>query len=146
MATPGVKRNIIQRIFGICATKPPADQGCWRYDNGSVVVSLSSAAELTRENGAIRLEGKGMPERVLVFRGNDGQYRALRNKCEHMGRRLDPVPGAPRIECCSIGGSSYDYQGKVLSGLAKGKVPVFPVAEEEGELSITLEDRGDRGD
>jgi len=139
MATPGVKRNIFQRILGICATRPPADEGCWKYEDGKAIVTISGAPELSRENGAIRLEGKGMPRRVLVFRGIDGRYHAFGNRCAHMGRRLDPVPGAERVECCSIGVSSYDYGGKIVSGMVKENVPTFPVTEEEGKLSIALE-------
>ncbi|MFO8101910.1 MAG: Rieske (2Fe-2S) protein [Dehalococcoidia bacterium] len=139
MAKPGVKRNIFQRILGICATNPPADDGCWQYEGGEVAVDLARAAELGGENGAIRLEKKGLPYGVLVFKGNDGQYHALRNKCTHMGRRLDPVPGADQVQCCSLGGSSYDYQGNILSGFARKNVPAFPVNEAEGKLAITLQ-------
>jgi nitrite reductase/ring-hydroxylating ferredoxin subunit len=138
MAKPGVRRNVFQRILGICATRPPADEGCWRFEEGKIFVDLSRAAELTGGSGAIRLEGKGIPQRVLVFRGTDGRYRALRNRCDHMGRRLDPAPGAERVECCSLGYSVYDYDGNVLSGLAKGKVTAFRVTEGDGRLIIEL--------
>ncbi len=139
MSKPGVKRNIFQRILGICATKPPADEGCWKHEDGKVIVDLSRAPELSRENGAIRLEKKGLPERVLIFRGSDGQYHAFRNKCAHAGRRLDPVPGAEQVQCCSVGGSHYDYQGKVLSGMAKGNVSIYQVTTEDGRLVIPLQ-------
>ena len=139
MAKPGVKRNIFQRIFGICATSPPTDDGCWKYEGGKVTIDISRARELADENGAIRLEQKGLPYGVLLFRGTDGRHHAFRNKCAHMGRRLDPVPGAQQVHCCSLGGSSYDYDGKILAGFAKEDVPVFEVTEEEGELTISLE-------
>ncbi len=138
MAKTGVNLNIFQRIMGICATNPPTDGDCWQYEDGKVIVDLSRAAELSAKNGAIRLEKKGLPHGVLVFRGGDGRYYAFRNKCAHMGRRLDPVPGAEQVQCCSLGGSRYDYQGNILSGSAKKNVPTFPVIEKEGKLTITL--------
>ena len=134
-----LKRNIFQRILGICATKLPSDDGCWKYEDGKVTIDLSRASELSGENGAFRLEKNGLPERVLVFRGSDGQYHAFRNKCAHAGRRIDPVPDAEKMKCCSVGGSSYDYQGKVLSGMAKGSVLNYIVTEEEGKLVIALQ-------
>ncbi len=139
MAKPSVKRSIFQRILGICATNPPKDESCWQYEGGKVTVTLSRATELSGENGAIRLEKKGLPHGVLVFRGGDGRYHAFSNKCTHMGRRLDPVPGVEQVQCCSLGGSSYDYQGNLISGFAKKNVPAFPVTEEEGKLVITLQ-------
>jgi nitrite reductase/ring-hydroxylating ferredoxin subunit len=138
MAEPGVRRNIFQRILGLCATRAPADGECWRYEAGEVIVDLSRAAELSGENGAIRLEKKGLPHAVLVFRGVDGGYRALLNECAHMGRRLDPVPGVDRVQCCSLGRSSYDSRGRILSGLAKADVSALAVSEGDGRLTIAL--------
>ena len=134
---PGVKRNIFQRLLGICATNSPADAGCWSYADGKVIIDLARAPELSAENGAIRLEEQSLPERILVFKGNDGKYHAVRNMCAHAKRRLDPVPGAEQVQCCSVGKSTYDYQGKVISGMAGGDIRTFPVSEEEGKLVIT---------
>ena len=61
MAKAGVKRNIFQRLLGICATRLPADTGCWNFADGKITVDLSRAPELTMENGAIRLEEKVFP-------------------------------------------------------------------------------------
>ena len=55
------QRNIIQRLFGICATKKPVDEGCWSYVSGKITIDLARAPELGRPNGAIRLR-----ERVFL--------------------------------------------------------------------------------
>ena len=139
MGKPGVKRNIFQRLLGICATQPPSDTECWSFADGKITVDLAKAPELAVENGAIRLEGKGIPDRALVFKGVDGQYHAFRNMCAHAKRRLDPVPGDQTVQCCSIGKSIYDYQGKIVSGMAGGDIRTYPVTEEAGKLVITLQ-------
>jgi nitrite reductase/ring-hydroxylating ferredoxin subunit len=133
------KLNIFQRMLGMCATRPPADDGCWKYEAGRVTVDISRASELSHENGAIRLERKGLPERVLVFRGSDGRYHAFRNKCAHMGRRLDPVPGGQRVQCCSLGKSTYDYEGNAVSGMAKVGVSAYGLTEDDGSLVIAIQ-------
>lgn len=138
MAKPGVKRNFFQRLFGICATAAPADGECWRYEGGEVIVDPARAPELSGENGAVRLEGKGLRTRILLFKGVDGRLLAFGNRCSHMGRRLDPVPGHEQVHCCSLGGSRYDYEGKVLGGMGKEAVPVFEVVETEGGLKISV--------
>ena len=138
MATGTLKRNIFQRLLGICATKPPADAGCWTYEGGKVIIDLARSGELAQPDGAFRLEGKNLPARVLVFKGSDGQYHAVRNQCAHAKRRLDPVPGEAKVQCCSVGKSTYDYEGKVLSGMAGGDIRTYPVATEDGRLVITL--------
>ncbi|MCP4220143.1 MAG: Rieske 2Fe-2S domain-containing protein [bacterium] len=137
METPGLKRSFFQRILGICATKPPSDEGCWDFSDGKITVDLDKAPELSSPNGAVRLESKDLSERVLLVRGDDG-YHAFLNCCTHMGRRMDPVPGANTIQCCSIGKSTFTYEGGPISGTAQKKVHTLPVTLEEGKLVITL--------
>lgn len=131
-------RNIFQRLFGICATKEPSDPNCWTFENGKISIDLNRTPELASPDSAIRLEKKNLPERVLVFKGTDDQYHAIRNACTHMKRRLDPVPGVQQVQCCSIGKSTYTYEGENLSGLAKGPLHAYPVSLEENKLVITL--------
>ena len=62
----------------------------------------------------------------------------MRNQCAHAKRRLDPVPGAEQVQCCSVGKSKFDYEGKVISGMAGGDVRTYPLNVEDGKLVITL--------
>ena len=133
-----LKRNIFQRILGIPATKPPADEGCWTFSGGTVEIDLSRAPELSKSWGAIRLEKKNLPERILVIRGDDDRYYAFRNQCRHMGRRLDPVPGTHTVQCCSVSKSTYDYEGRVLSGPPKEALDSYPVQVDKGKLTVRL--------
>ena len=133
-----LRRNIFQRVFGICATKQPSDEGCWIFKEGKIVVDLARTPELASPNGAIRLESKGLTERVLVTQGEDGQYHAFQNRCTHGKRRLDPMPGAQQLQCCSIGKSIFDYKGKHVSGPAKRDIQTYPVTVDNGKLVITL--------
>lgn len=130
--------SIFSRLFGICQTKPPADNGCWRYAGGRVELDLGRAKELSQPGGAVRLEGYGLPRKVLLVHGTDGEIHALENKCAHAGRRLDPLPGKAQVECCSVGKSTYDYDGKLISGSASQGVTVFPVAREGQKLIVDL--------
>ncbi len=131
-------RNIFQRILGICATKKPSNEGCWNFEEGKIIVDLARAPELAMINGAIRLEAEEIPERVLVIQGDDSQYYAFKNRCTHGKRRLDPMPGMQQVQCCSIGKSIYDYNGKIISGSAKDDIRTYPVTVDNGKLLITL--------
>ena len=131
-------RSIFQRILGICATKRPSDEGCWTLDNGKIVVDLARAPELAERSGAIRLEKKNIPDRMLVIRGDDDRYYAFRNRCTHMKRRLDPVPGTGNVQCCSVNKSTFDYEGKKVSGPAKGGLASHALSVEDNKLVITL--------
>ncbi|MGD8395185.1 MAG: Rieske (2Fe-2S) protein [Candidatus Eiseniibacteriota bacterium] len=146
MEHAGVRRNLLQRIFGIAATGPPRDRGCWSYGDGAVTVDLARAPELVAVGGAVRLEGHELPERLLVVRANDGTYRAYRNRCEHGGRRLDPTPDGLSLHCCSLGRSTYDVEGNPVSGPAKRPVTVYPARVDAATLVITLRDDGGRHD
>jgi Rieske Fe-S protein len=138
MATKSLRRNFFQRLFGRPATALPGDPGCWTYSDGVVTVDLKRAPELTEPSGALRVEGPELPKRVLVFHGEDGQYYAVCNKCTHGGRRVDPDPAGGSLQCCSIGKSTYNYQGEVVRGPAPNQLPRFNVAVEEDKLIVTL--------
>ncbi|MBW1902110.1 MAG: Rieske 2Fe-2S domain-containing protein [Deltaproteobacteria bacterium] len=133
-----IKRNIFQRLLGLPTTRPPSDEKCWTYRNGTVTIDLARAPELSKIGGAIRLEKKNLPERILVIRTDDGRFHAFLNKCKHMGRRLDPVPDTETIQCCSVNKTTYDFKGEVLFGPAKKSVQPYPVTVTDKTLEIKL--------
>jgi nitrite reductase/ring-hydroxylating ferredoxin subunit len=134
-----LKRGIFQRIFGRCATPEPADTECWTCDGERIEIDLNRAPELASPGGAIRLEKKGLAERVLVVHGEDGAYHAFQNRCRHAGRRLDPVPGTETVQCCSVNKSTYGYDGQPVYGPVRGGVTVFDTqTSDEGKLVVTL--------
>jgi nitrite reductase/ring-hydroxylating ferredoxin subunit len=130
--------GFIKRILGICETKAPKDASCWSYNGNQIEIDLSRAPELDSEGGALRLEGRGLPERVLLVHGRDGEFHAYRNRCTHMGRRLDPQPGDKPVQCCSVSKSGFEYSGSVISGPGKGPLTLFPVQSRKGSLLISI--------
>ena len=130
--------GLITRLLGICATQVPLNSDCWTVKGSQVEIKLDRARELTTPGGAIRLEGSGLPRRLLVFRGGDGELHAFVNKCSHMGRRLDPVGTGSQVQCCSVGGTTFDLTGNRLSGLGRGDVKTFPVAVDGNTATIDL--------
>lgn len=133
-----VKRSLFQRILGRPATAGPADSDCWKVDGEVIEIDLARTEELALRGGAIALEGKGLCCRLLIVHGEDGVYHAYRNECAHGGRRMDPVPGENAIQCCSLGKSTFDYDGHVLEGSAKEDVIVYPLVNENGKLKVDL--------
>ena len=130
--------GFLKRVLGICRTQPPADPDCWKPEDGKIEVNLARAAELGEPGGAIRLEGSGLADRVLLLKAEDGAFHAFINKCTHAGRRLDPLPGEALVECCSVGRSRYDYAGERFSGSAKKAIKPLRVEEQAGKLIISL--------
>jgi Rieske Fe-S protein len=49
---------------------------------------------------------------------------------------IDPEAGTMTLKCCSLSGSSFDYQGEVLSGPAEGPLTSYPLTVEDGQLRI----------
>jgi nitrite reductase/ring-hydroxylating ferredoxin subunit len=131
--------GIFKRLFGICETKLPANSGCWTYADGKLEVSLDKAPELSQKGGAVRLEGPSLPKRVLVVHGQDGAFHAFPNRCTHLGhRRIDPVPEEDKIRCCSVGKSTFEYSGKLVSGSAKESLEPLAVESEGSKLIISV--------
>jgi len=130
--------KFLKRIFGISETRTPSDDACWEYASQEIRLDLNRAPELGRPGSALRLEGKGLPVRTLVVHGKDGDFHAFANRCTHMGRRIDILPGTDRIECCSISKSTFNYDGEPMGGAARKHLRVFSVAASGKELKIAL--------
>ena len=131
--------GILKRLLGICATRLPANSGCWTYADGKLEVILDKAPELSRKGGAVRLEGPSLPKRVLVVHGQDGAFHAFPNRCTHIGhRRIDPVPGEDKIRCCSVGKSTFEYSGKLISGSAKESLEPLALESDGSKLVISI--------
>ena len=127
MLKRSLRRNRLQRLFGVPATRPPRDPGCWIYSLGRVQIDLTRTPELRRREGAIRLEGGDLPMKLLVMRGDDGRFHAFYNRCGHAGRCLDPLGGTCMVQCCSLGKSTYNYRGEIVSGPAARPATTCPV-------------------
>ncbi|MFP4477134.1 MAG: ubiquinol-cytochrome c reductase iron-sulfur subunit [Desulfatibacillaceae bacterium] len=139
MAVKTVDRSVFQRILGIPATPPPVNPKCWTYGNGRITIDLDKAPELSSPGGALRLEKGGLPERVLVVRGENDDFKAYRNRCTHVGhRRLDPVPGTNMVQCCSVSKSTFDAEGRNVSGPGTNPVDTYAVEKDGNRLTVIL--------
>jgi len=133
------KRNIFRTIFGICSTQLPKNDACWTYNDGELVVDMNKTNELLEKGSAIRIEHSNLEERILLVHGDDDRFYAFRNYCTHGKRRLDPVPGAETIQCCSVGKATFNYKGEILRGAAKENIKSFPVVSIKDKIIISLE-------
>ncbi|MGD9031712.1 MAG: Rieske 2Fe-2S domain-containing protein [Desulfobacteraceae bacterium] len=132
--------GLIERILGISKTKKPGDEKCWTHSTGKIEVDWARAPELRKPCGAIRLEGRDLPERVLVIYGIDGQFHAVKNRCtDIMGRRIDPVVGKAALKCCCLARSTFDYSGQPMAGPAKGSLKTYPVEVRKCQMIIRLD-------
>lgn len=137
MKVKKLNRTFFQRALGRPATELPANNDFWSVNDGKITLDLSQAPALSKPAGAVRLEGN-LPTNVLVVYGEDGQYRAYENKCTHMGRRIDPVPGTETVQCCSMNCATFDHDGNKIAGPAKNPLKTYPVKAEDGKLMIEI--------
>ena len=139
MTVQFLNRGFFQRIFGLPATQKPLDPQCWSFSDGKIMIDLKRATELKKPGGALRLEGGELSMRVLVIRGDDGKFHAFLNRCTHIGhRRLDPVLGTGSIQCCSVGKSTYTYDGRKIYGPPTGPIKTFKVEVDGDRLIVFL--------
>ncbi|MRT92692.1 ubiquinol-cytochrome c reductase iron-sulfur subunit [Ancylomarina sp. 16SWW S1-10-2] len=133
-----LKRSIFQRLLGKPATELPGNNDFWSFTDGKITVNLDKANGLSKVDGAVRLEGKGLPNRIILVHGKKDQYQAYDNKCTHMGRRVDPVPGTETVQCCSVNCTTFNQKGEVIEGPTKKPLKTHPVTIDNNKLIITL--------
>lgn len=127
--------SLIKSILGICETKPLSAE-LWSLEEGKVRVKMP---EPLPKGGAVYLAGQGLDKPILLLRTEEDRYLAFANRCTHFGhRKLDPVPGEAKLRCCSISHSTFDLEGKNISGPAKEPLTRYAVEQSDGDLIITL--------
>jgi nitrite reductase/ring-hydroxylating ferredoxin subunit len=131
------ERTFWDRVTGTPLTPHPQIEGAWSYKDEVLTLDLAELPELAELGGAVRLEGDALPAPILVVLGEDGNYYAFKNACTHSGRMLDPVKGTMTLECCSLSGSTFDYDGNVLNGPAETALTSYPLQVEGGHLIIS---------
>jgi len=130
--------SIIKAALGICETKPLSNS-LWGIEGNKVRVKLSNMTEPLQKGKGVYLKGKGLAKPVLLFRTDDDIYLAFSNRCTHIGhRKLDPVPGEPKLRCCSVNHSTFDLQGNPIGGPAKKPLKRYAVERSGGDLVIAL--------
>ena len=129
--------NFFTAILGICETKP-LPGGAWDLKDTQVSVDLKAAVPLSCKGGAVYLKGKGLSKPVLVVRGDDNKLYAYEDSCTHGHRKIDPIAGEGKLRCCSVNHSTFDYNGKPLSGPAKHDIRRYEAKEAGGKLVIKI--------
>ena len=129
--------SFFKALLGICTTKPLSSD-LWDLEDGKIRVKLSEVPQLSNKGDAVYLKGAGLEKPVLIVRTEDDEYLAFANRCTHGGRKLDPVPGERILRCCSVGHSTFDYDGNRLEGPAKDALTGYAVELSDGNLVITL--------
>jgi nitrite reductase/ring-hydroxylating ferredoxin subunit len=129
--------DFFKALLGRCET-PLLDPELWRPGDGEVRLDIAAAVALAQPGGAVRLEGDGLADPILVLRDSQGKLRAFLNRCPHGGRRLDPYGGGDKVRCCSVGHSTFGLDGQKISGPAPGGVTPLPTRTEGGELVVSL--------
>jgi len=132
-----VVKDFLKALAGICETKP-LGQSYWQLEGKRVRVRVTDVQELQKSGGAVYLRGKGLDTPILIVRSDDESYHCFSNRCTHMGRRLDPFKGEPAVRCCSVMHSTFDHQGRKLSGPAKKSIPTYSSRMEDDQLVIFI--------
>lgn len=132
---------IMDLYRGVPETDLPQIPESWSYSEGNLKLDLTKLLELGGLGGAVRIEGEMLSAPLLVLLGEDGNYYAFKNVCTHAGRMIDPVQGNGTLKRCTMvckDPSTFDYQGKVLSGLAEGPLTRYRVLVEDNQLTIHI--------
>jgi nitrite reductase/ring-hydroxylating ferredoxin subunit len=136
-----IHRKYSDIMKGATQTELPMIEGAWTYSEGILRLNLAKLPGLGNLGGAVRIEGYVLPNPILVVFGEDGSYYAYKNVCRHIGRMVDPISGTRTLKCTSVickDRSTYDYEGRVRSGLAEGPLTRYRLSLAGDQLTITL--------
>jgi len=106
-------------------------------DATEVALSFDQHPGLKEPDGFVRIEARDGAVRLIVVRLPDGKLVALSMECTHWGCDVDWDRKHGWFDC-SCHGSRFDVAGQVLEGPADEPLPVYPVAETEHGIVVSL--------
>ena len=87
-------------------------------------------------SGRTTVKAKGLGEKLLVVRRDNGTYTALVLNCPHKNGPVSFTAGEGLK--CGWHGSRFDLEGKVQNGPAKQDLERYPVTLEGDQLRVAL--------
>ena len=129
--------GFFKALLGICETKP-LDPALWNLEGEVARLHIIDKADILPKGGATYLKGRDLSRPVLIIRTHDDRYLAFTDRCSHANRKLDHLPDERVLRCCSVNHSTFDYNGKRLSGPAKDPLTRHPVSVEGSDLLVRL--------
>lgn len=101
---------------------------------GRIRVALAQYPELSRADGAVKLQPEGMADPIFLL-ATPGGFVAVSPICTHRGCTVD-VHGERLV--CPCHGSTYDREGTVLKGPAQRALTRYPVERAGDVLTILV--------
>ena len=130
--------GFIKALMGICETKP-LDPALWTVEGDKARLQVVGRAEVLPKGGGVYIQGLGLDRPLLVIRTEDDNYLAFTNRCTHIGhRKLDHLPEGRMLRCCSLFHSTFDYDGRRVSGPATEALTRHQVSVDGTELVVKL--------
>lgn len=101
---------------------------------GRIQLSLGQYPELSRPDGAVKLQPAGQEDPIYVL-ALAGEFAAVSPICTHRGCTVD-VHGERLV--CPCHGSTYDRSGAVLKGPAQRALTRYPIERAGSVLTILV--------
>lgn len=129
--------GFFKALLGICETKP-LDPALWSVDAETVKLKVVQKPDVLPKGGGIYVQGRGLKIPLLVIHTQDDDYLAFTNSCPHGHRKIDHVTDSRILKCCSVNHSTFDYDGKRLSGPAKDALVRHAVSIDGADLVVKM--------
>lgn len=106
-----------------------------KINDGSLIVDTTPFPELEKPGGAVLVSTGPNGDALLLVRSGPGAFHALSPVCTHLGCEVRPTRFGFRCPCH---GSSFDFDGKVVSGPANEPLSAYPVRVEGTRVEIVI--------
>jgi len=100
------------------------------YDTNTFSIPKSEFA--TMPNIVVKHKNAG---RILVKQISDSEYESISLVCTHSGGKVEEVGDGLK---CSLHGSTFDKNGKLLGGKAQKDLPVYPTSAEGDNVVVKV--------
>ena len=128
---------VLPALCGVCQGAQSAMIALPAMANNTIVIPLGDFPELAEVGGSIVGKASGYANPIVIARVDAGTFAALDAQCTHM--QCTVTYNALNITFdCPCHHSSYEMDGRVISGPAVRPLPTFTASSDSTSLTITL--------
>lgn len=129
--------SCIEDTCDLCHS-PELPREAYQLTEKAISIDLNKAPQLVKVGGSAQIIDDLIPGPLLIVRLEEERFIVLSNKCTHGGAEVTYNPRKHLFVCTSFSRSTFDVEGDVIKGPARGPLPAYEAHLHQGKLEVVL--------
>jgi len=117
---------------------PAINPDSYALTNNILTIDLSKEVNLSQVGEAVKIKHSDIPNGLIIAHVEENRFEVASLLCTHRGVEVEYDHEQTNFSCASLGGSTYEINGKNISGPATKPLKDSEAALKDGILTIKI--------